>query len=265
MKAPPTLLCSSPSQVLISILHQALPPVLPMSRQSPIVSSPSSAHKPFLLVWDSMSTLLCLPLMLTLSWRCLKSSELSSTPDSPRRSPAPIRRPPSLRCRTSLAPLLPLILTNFHLLPPLAMAERIEPLPGEPRAMPSLSFLHSILRLVVGLPDTSSEVLAPPRLPLQHTPSLDRASPQPTPSFKSEPMKRICLPGSAADPMLVEGLISGPDSLRWRLTRSLTVDDANSRSPATAMLAIQEGQLQEVVAESQLRPIVMAMTPAQLP
>ena len=162
-------------------------------------------------------------------------------------------------------PLLPLILTNFHLLPPLAMAERIEPLPGAPRAMPPLSFLHSILRLMVGLPDTSSEVLATPRLPLQHTPSLDRASPQPTPSFKSEPMKRICLPGSAADPTLVEGLISGPDSLRWRLTRSLTVDDANSRTPATAMLAIQEGQLQEVVAESQLRPIVMAMTPAQLP
>jgi hypothetical protein len=62
----------------------------------------------------------------------------------------------------------------------------------------------------------------------------------------------------------VEGLISGPDSLRWRLTRSLTVDDANIRTPATAMLAIQEGQLQEVVAESQLRPVVMAMTPAQL-
>jgi len=146
------------------------------------------------------------------------------------------------------------------------MAERIEPLPGAPRAMPPLSFLHSILRLMVGLPDTPSEVLprAPPRLPLRHTPSLDRASPQPTPSFKSEPTKRICLPGSAADPTLVEGLISGPDSLRWRLTRSLTVDDANSRSPATAMLAIQEGQLQEVVAESQLRPVVMAMTPAQL-
>jgi len=62
----------------------------------------------------------------------------------------------------------------------------------------------------------------------------------------------------------VEGLISGPDSLRWRLTRSLTVDDANIRSPTTAMLAIQEGQLQEVVAESQLRPVVMALTLAQL-
>ena len=114
MKAPPTLLCSSPSQVLISILHQALPPVLPMSHQSPIVSSPSSAHKPFLLVWDSMSTPICLPLMLTLSWRCLKSSKLSSTPNTPRRSPAPIRCPPSLHCRTSLAPPPP----YPHQLPP---------------------------------------------------------------------------------------------------------------------------------------------------
>jgi len=42
----------------------------------------------------------------------------------------------------------PPILTNFHLLPPLAMAERIEPLPGAPRAIPPLSFLHSILRLI---------------------------------------------------------------------------------------------------------------------
>jgi len=77
-------------------------------------------------------------------------------------------------------------------------------------------------------------------------------------------MKRFCLLGSAADPTLVDKLISGPDSLRRRLTHSLTVDNANSRLPATAMLALQEGQFQEVEAESQLRPVVMAMTPAQL-
>ena len=158
-------------------------------------------------------------------------------------------------------PLLPLILTNFHLLPPLAMAERIEPLPGAPRAMPPLSFLHSILHLMVGLPDTPSDVLprAPPRLPLRHTPSLDRASPQPTPSFKSEPMKLICLPGSAVDPTLVDGSMSAPDSLRQRLIRSHIDDDANGGKPAMATRALLKCLPLEARAGSHLEPVLVPL------